>query len=113
MPGRERAAKLQRRAAEAGFDWSEVPSVIEKLREEVGELEQALGDPLRVDDEIGDLLFTVVNVARHLTVDPEIALRRTIERFSKRFRAMEEMGPLDGLTAAELDERWEKVKSYE
>ncbi len=113
MPGLERAAKLQRRAAEVGFDWSEVPGVIEKLREEVGELEQAIGDPSRIDDEIGDLLFTVVNVARHLTVDPEIALRRTIDRFSKRFRAMEAMGPLDVLTAAELDERWEKVKSYE
>jgi tetrapyrrole methylase family protein/MazG family protein len=113
MPGLERAAKLQRRAAEVGFDWTEVSSVIEKLREEVGELEQALGDPNRIDDEIGDLLFTVVNVSRHLAVDPELALRRTIGRFSKRFRAMEAMGPLVALTAAELDERWEKVKSYE
>jgi ATP diphosphatase len=113
MPGLERAAKLQRRAAEVGFDWTEVPSVIEKLREEVGELEQVLGDPTRVDDEIGDLLFTVVNVSRHLAVDPELALRRTIGRFSNRFRAMEAMGPLDSLTAAELDERWEKVKSDE
>jgi tetrapyrrole methylase family protein/MazG family protein len=113
MPGLERAAKLQRRAAEVGFDWTEVPSVIEKLREEVGELEQVLGDPTRVGDEIGDLLFTVVNVSRHLAVDPELALRRTIGRFSNRFRAMEAMGPLDSLTAAELDERWEKVKSDE
>jgi len=113
MPGLERAAKLQRRAAEVGFDWTDVSSVMEKLREEVGELEQALGDPDRIDDEIGDLLFTVVNVSRHLAVDPELALRRTIDRFSKRFRAMEAMGPLDGATAGELDERWEKVKSYE
>ena len=113
MPGLERAAKLQRRAAEVGFDWTEVPSVIEKLREEVGELEQVLGDPTRVDDEIGDLLFTVVNVSRHLAVDPELALRRTIDRFSRRFRAMEAMGPLDSLSAAELDDRWEKVKSNE
>jgi tetrapyrrole methylase family protein/MazG family protein len=113
MPALERAAKLQRRAAEVGFDWTEVASVIEKLREEVGELEQALGDPNRIDDEVGDLLFTVVNVSRHLAVDPELALRGTIDRFSKRFRAMEAIGPLDALTAAELDERWEKVKSYE
>jgi ATP diphosphatase len=109
----ERAAKLQRRAAEVGFDWTEVASVLDKLREEVGELEGALGDPNRVEDEIGDLLFTVVNISRHLAVDPELALRATIARFSKRFRAMEAIGPLDVLTAAELDERWEKVKSNE
>jgi tetrapyrrole methylase family protein/MazG family protein len=113
MPGLERAAKLQRRAAEVGFDWTEVASVLDKLREEVGELEGALGDPNRVEDEIGDLLFTVVNISRHLAVDPELALRATIARFSKRFRAMEAIGPLDVLTAAELDERWEKVKSNE
>jgi ATP diphosphatase len=55
----------------------------------------------------------VVNISRHLAVDPELALRATIARFSKRFRAMEAIGPLDVLTAAELDERWEKVKSNE
>jgi len=111
MPGLERAAKLQRRAAEVGFDWPEVTGVIDKLREEIGELEQALGD--RVEDEIGDLLFTVVNLSRHLAVDPEVALRGTIGRFIKRFRAMEVMGPLQSLTASELDQRWEKVKSDE
>jgi len=110
MPGLERAAKIQRRAAEVGFDWPVAAPVLDKLGEEVGELREAISDGTRVLEEMGDVLFTVVNLARHLDVDPELALRGAITRFTTRFQAMEAMGPLDGLNLAELDERWEEAK---
>jgi len=110
MPGLERAAKIQRRAADVGFDWSEVPPVLDKLLEEVGELKEVLGDGVRVPEELGDVLFTVVNLARHLNVDSELALRGAIERFISRFQAMEAMGPLKGLSLEEMDGRWEQAK---
>ncbi len=110
MPGLERAAKLQRRAADVGFDWPDVPPVLDKLLEEVEELRGALDEGMRVQEELGDILFTVVNLARHLKVEPELALRGAIDRFISRFRAMEAMGPLDGLGLAELDERWNRAK---
>ena len=110
MPGLERAAKLQLRAAEVGFDWPEVAPVLDKLVEEVEELRGALDQGIRIQEEMGDVLFTVVNLARHLKVDPELALRGAIDRFTSRFRAMEAMGPMDHLGLAQLDERWEAAK---
>jgi tetrapyrrole methylase family protein/MazG family protein len=110
MPGLERATKIQRRAAEVGFDWSDVPPVFEKLLEEVGELREVIGNGYRVAEELGDVLFTVVNLARHLRVDPELALRGAIGRFTSRFQAMESVGPLIGLSPEELDQRWEQAK---
>lgn len=110
MPGLERAAKIQRRAADVGFDWSQASPVLDKLAEEVEELREAVAERNRVPEELGDVLFTVVNLARHLNVDPELALRGSIERFISRFGAMETMGPLEGLSLAELDERWERAK---
>jgi tetrapyrrole methylase family protein / MazG family protein len=109
MPALARAAKLQQRAAKVGFDWAEPGPVLEKVREEVEELAAVVGDPAAAD-ELGDLLFAVVNLARHLDLDPEVALRRSNARFSRRFRAMELEGPLEGLSLAELDERWERAK---
>jgi ATP diphosphatase len=111
MPALERAAKIQRRAADVGFDWAQAAPVLDKLSEEVEELREAVAEKNRVPEELGDVLFTVVNLARHLNVDPELALRGAIERFISRFGAMEVMGPLDGLSLAELDERWEIAKS--
>lgn len=107
-----RAAELQRKAATVGFDWPEVHPVLEKVGEELFELRQAVsaGDQAAVADELGDLLFSVVNVARHLQVEPELALRTASHRFEKRFQAMESEGPLTGLTLAELDARWERAK---
>ena len=111
MPGLERAAKVQRRAADVGFDWSAARPVFDKLLEEIEELDAVLGNDRRMAEELGDVMFTVVNLARHLEIDPEMALRGAIDRFTSRFAAMEEMGPLDGLGLVELDARWDRAKA--
>ncbi len=110
MPGLARAAKLQNRAAKVGFDWPEVAPVLEKVREEIDELEGVLRDPEEAEHELGDLLFAIVNLARHLRLDPEVSLRKAIGRFDARFRRMESSGRLDGLTLEDLDARWEDAK---
>jgi tetrapyrrole methylase family protein/MazG family protein len=110
LPALARAAKLQRRASSVGFDWPKAGPVLDKLAEEVEELREALDDPREAESELGDVLFAVVNLSRHLHVDPEMALRRAVDRFADRFRAMERSGPLDGLTLEELDARWEAAK---
>ncbi len=110
MPAIHRASKVQNRAAKAGFDWSRAVEVLPKLREEVDELEEVIGDPARAEAELGDVLFSVVNLARHLGIDGEVALRRAVDRFEGRFRAMEAEGPLEGLTLDEMNRRWETAK---
>ena len=110
LPGMERAAKLQRRAATVGFDWENSAAVMDKVREEVTELEEALPDRVQAEHELGDLLFSAVNLARHLHIDPEVALRRAVDRFGERFRRMEESRDLAGLTLPELDKLWEAAK---
>ncbi len=110
MPALSRAAKIQRRAAQVGFDWSEVAPVVDKVAEELEELRESLSDRESAEAELGDLLFATVNLARHLALDPETALRRAIVRFGDRFRKMEAEGPLEGLTVDQLEERWERAK---
>jgi tetrapyrrole methylase family protein/MazG family protein len=110
MPALQRASKVQNRAAKAGFDWERAAEVVPKVREELGELESVLDDPIEAVSELGDLLFSVVNLARHLGIDGEVALRGAIERFESRFRQMEAIGPLDGLSLDELNRRWESAK---
>ncbi len=91
LPALTRALKLQKRAARIGFDWADVRLVLEKLQEEIEELEAELdgNDAARLTDEVGDLLFTCVNVARQLGIDPETALRQGNEKFERRFRQLE------------------------
>lgn len=113
MPALSRAAKVQRAAAKIGFDWPAAPPVVQKLIEEVRELEQAIDDRVKASEELGDLLFSAVNLARHVKVEPELALRRAIDKFVDRFERMESMGPLEGLTLEEMDQRWETVKTTE
>ncbi len=121
LPAARRALKLQRRAAEAGFDWPGAGPVVDKLREEIGELERALHEsaPAPVlEDELGDLLFTCVNLGRHLGVDAELALRRAQEKFERRFRRMEELLGEEGRTPAqcdpgELEAAWQRAKAEE
>jgi tetrapyrrole methylase family protein / MazG family protein len=110
MPALSLAAKLQNRAAKIGFDWSEASEVMPRVRDELDELEAVLDDPARADDELGDVLFSVVNLARHLGLDGDLALRRATERFETRFRHMEAEGSLDGLDLGQLNERWERAK---
>jgi len=110
-----RAYEVSKRAVRAGFEWPDIDSVFEKLREEENELREALGsgDTARIEAEVGDLLFTAVNISRWAKVEPEEALRKMLNRFTSRFQAMETMAqkPLEELSFAEWDELWVKAKS--
>jgi MazG family protein len=115
LPALMRAHKVQKKAAKVGFDWSEPAPVFAKVREELAEAEAVVGDASKLEDEIGDVLFSVVNLARKLKVDAEPALHRATERFGTRFRAVEALARerglvLDGMTLAELDRLWDEVK---
>ncbi|MDH3499743.1 MAG: nucleoside triphosphate pyrophosphohydrolase [Acidimicrobiia bacterium] len=109
MTSLARAAKVQNRAARVGFDWTDVVSILEKVEEELAELRHALGTD-EAGEELGDLLFAVVNVARHLGVESDVTLRRATNKFIDRFLRMEAAGPLDGLTIEQLNDRWDRVK---
>lgn len=118
LPALLRADKIQSRAARVGFDWPEVAPVWSKLDEEIAEVHEAVAskNSRAVEDEIGDLLFTVVNLARHLDVDPEVALTQANAKFEKRFRQVEVLADnqgvkLEELGLAELDALWNDVKS--
>ncbi|HDK44949.1 MAG TPA: nucleoside triphosphate pyrophosphohydrolase, partial [Actinobacteria bacterium] len=113
LPGLERAAKIQRRAASVGFDWDDAESVVDKIREETAELEAVLADRAAAEGELGDLLFSVVNLGRHLSLDPEVAMRRAVDRFAARFRWMEESFDVAGRTLEELDTMWAAAKAAE
>ena len=97
MPALSEAAKLGSKAAKSGFDWPDVSGLIDKLREETAELEaelpRASNNPQAITEELGDLLFTAVNLARHLKIDPELALRDTNAKFRRRFSSMETASP--------------------
>jgi MazG family protein len=110
MPAMHRASKVQNRAAKVGFDWPHTAEVLPKIREELDEMEADLDDPERAESELGDVLFSVINLARHLGLDGEVALRRAIDRFETRFRAMETAGPIEGMTLGQLNQRWERAK---
>ena len=101
LPALMRAEKLQKRAARTGFDWPDADGPRAKILEELDEISRADTDDGR-EDEVGDLLFAVVNLARHLRVDPEVALRRANAKFEKRFHAIE---VVDGFSALSLDEK--------
>lgn len=117
MAGLLRAHEISKRAARAGFEWPDIEAVFAKLSEEEAELREALegGDPARVEAEIGDLLFTAVNIARWAHVEPEEALRQMLHRFVARFQAMELAAtvPLRDLTPAQWDHLWESSKAQE
>lgn len=116
LPALSRAAKLQRRAATVGFDWPSVEPVMEKVMEELNEVRAARAEGTsRTEQEVGDLLFACVNLARHLQVDPEQALRNANSRFDARFRYLEARIMDSGrewgeLSASELDALWEEAK---
>jgi len=117
LPALIRAEKLQKRAASVGFDWPEGAPVWDKLAEEVAEVQAAETneDPDAVEDEYGDLLFTVVNLIRRRGLDAEVALRRANNKFERRFRQVETLAhaqqqPLESLGLDELERLWDQVK---
>ncbi len=120
FPALARAEKLGRRAAHMGFDWPDVEGVVRKVREELEEVEEAMASeegvrrsPV-VEQEIGDLLFAVANLARHLGLSPEAALRRSSEKFERRFRAIEpRIASGEAADFAAMDALWEETKRDE
>lgn len=112
-----RAHEISKRAARSGFEWPDMESVFEKMDEERRELHEALesGEPAAIESELGDLLFTIVNVARWAKVEPEAALRKMLDRFTARFMAMEAATtkPLRELSAQEWDDLWNASKVQE
>ena len=120
LPSLLRAEKLQKRAARVGFDWTEAGHIFDKLTEETDEVREAIetGDPDKIEDELGDLLFVAANLSRRLNVDPEQALRRANAKFERRFRAMEALADEAGQDFATLDidaqeALWQRVKHQE
>ena len=120
LSGLTRALKLTRRAATVGFDWTEPKDVLAKLNEEAAELAAEIDarDGARMAEEYGDLLFVLANLARHLEVDPEAAIRRANAKFERRFRGVEALLAAGGrtpaqATLAEMDALWDRVKAAE
>ena len=109
LPALERAAKLQRRAARAGFDWPDASGPRAKIDEELAELEAETDHP-RMLEEMGDLLFAVVNLSRHLNIEPETALREANRKFEARFRAIEATPGFETMTLDEMEALWVRAK---
>ena len=112
LPALERAAKLQRRAARVGFDWPDNSGPRAKIDEELAELD-AESDHARMLEELGDLLFAVVNLARHLNIEPEAALREANSKFEQRFRAIEQAPGFADMSLHEKEELWAAAKKVQ
>jgi len=117
LPALVQCEKIQNRAASHGFDWPDIAPVFDKVMEELDEVREAWlsGDQAHVQEEIGDLLFVAVNLARHLHINPEIALKASNKKFSKRFQYIEQQVAASGRTLrdcqlAELDAFWDEAK---
>lgn len=121
LPAMMRAEKLQRRAARVGFDWPDIQGVFDKVSEELEELKQELiasGSQQRISEEVGDLLFSCINLARHAGVDAELSLRHANQKFETRFRGVERVLANKGKEVAdaaldELENAWQQVKQAE
>lgn len=117
LPALSRALKIQKRAAHVGFDWSHLAPVLDKVDEELQEVREAIasGEQAAISDELGDLLFATVNVARHLQINPESALRAASTKFSERFQSVEQQAQAQGMalsdcSEAQLDALWNLAK---
>ena len=120
FPALTEALKLQERAAKVGFDWSAPEPILDKIEEEIGELREALAarDPAKVSDELGDLIFAVVNLGRHVKADPENALRGTNTKFRRRFNHIEQTltengETLEAATLERMEGLWQAAKAIE
>jgi tetrapyrrole methylase family protein/MazG family protein len=119
-PSLIRAYQLTQKASRVGFDWPDLKGVLKKMDEEIEEFKEALSfrNPRRIREEMGDLLFILVNIARFLRMNPEKALEKTIEKFTSRFRYIkkslrEEGKSIHGSTITEMDQLWEEAKRKE
>ena len=115
LPALWRAEKVQKKAKKAGFDWPDVSGALDKLFEEIEELKTAVAEGANVEEELGDLLFSAVNVSRFVNVDAEQALTKATDKFIDRFRKVEaqakaEGRPMEAMSLAELDALWERAK---
>ncbi len=120
QPALNRAYKIGKRARSVGFDWNDVSGVINKIEEEIQELKEAIrdGNQAEIEEEAGDLLFSVVSLSRHTSIDPETALRKANRKFDRRFRTMEKSlieanNEFSKMSSKELDDLWEQVKATE
>lgn len=120
LPSILKAHKVQSRAAKVGFDWDNIDDVIEKVYEEMGELKEAYdkGDSANTHEELGDLMFSIINLSRFLKVNPELALNDSTEKFVRRFEKIEKAASEQGksvetMTFEEMDALWEQVKKLE
>ncbi|WP_284758378.1 nucleoside triphosphate pyrophosphohydrolase [Agrobacterium sp. fls2-241-TYG-188a] len=120
QPALTEALKLQEQAARVGFDWSEPEPILDKIEEEIRELREAMagGNPAKVKDELGDLIFALVNIGRHVKADPENALRGTNTKFRRRFRHIETSlaqsdETLEGATLERMEDLWQAAKAIE
>lgn len=118
LPALLRAFHIGTRAASVGFDWSRTDQVVDKIEEEVSELRETLDNRHRAEEEMGDLLFAIANLARKLGIEPETALRKANDKFTRRFTAMERQIAEDGrvvsgMSLDELEAEWQRVKASE
>jgi len=117
LPALWRAEEIQKKAAAAGFDWPDISGALDALREELGELEEAAKSGVGVEEELGDLIFSAVNVARFLGVDPEKAAGASCDKFISRFRYLEDAAKAEGrvledMTLDEMDKLYNQAKTY-
>ena len=115
LPALWRAEKVQKKAKKAGFDWPDISGALDKLSEELEELKTAVAQGTNVEEELGDLLFSAVNVSRFLKADPEVALGKATDKFISRFAKVEALAAaqnqaMEGMTLEELDKLWERAK---
>lgn len=118
LPALNLAVEIQKKAAKVGFDWPEISGVFDKVVEETAEFRESFdhGERPAMEEEMGDLLFSAVNLARFAGIDPELALRKCVHKFKKRFRSLEETVEMEGrnlagMTLGEMDAVWDRIKS--
>ena len=113
LPAVQKAYKIQKKAAKVGFDWENADGAMLKLEEEIEEVREAVkqGDNLNIEEEIGDMIFAVINISRKLKVDPEEALNRTIKKFDKRFRYIEKNTDIKKADLKDMEKLWQEAKN--
>jgi tetrapyrrole methylase family protein/MazG family protein len=110
LPALLLSRRIQEKAAGVGFDWDNNDKVLAKVDEEIGELKESIIINEGIDEELGDVLFSLVNLSRHLNIDPELSLKRSTEKFIKRFKAIEKEVDIEKLSLEELDKIWDRNK---